>query len=120
MIKATILDMEAITEAQETMKAKFPTMVQYFIEDTEAYISNIKDGIDNAKAEKIISPAHTLKSSSRQMGATHISNIARKIEMMAREQSNNGKNDMAAFAPEISALETAFDETKEAFKQLGA
>ena len=41
------------------MKAKFPTMVQYFLEDAETYISTIREGVMAANVEKIVSPAHT-------------------------------------------------------------
>jgi len=115
-----ILDMTAIAEAKAMMKAKFPTMVQYFLEDSESYIASIREGIAAVSAEKIVSPAHTLKSSARQMGAMRVSEIAKDMEALAREQSSAGNNDMQAFAAMLPKLETAFAETKEAFKQQAA
>lgn len=115
-----ILDMTAINEAKSTMKAKFPTMVQYFLEDAETYIGTIREGISLASAEKIVSPAHTLKSSSRQMGAQRMSDIAKDMEALAREQSGSGKNDMPPFAEMLVKLEAAFAETKTAYQQHAA
>ncbi|MEQ1704610.1 MAG: Hpt domain-containing protein [Rickettsiales bacterium] len=112
-----LLDMIAIAEVKAMMKAKFPTMVEYFLEDSESYITSIREGIAASNAEKIVSPAHTLKSSAQQMGAIRVSEIAKEMEVLAREQSSSGNNDMQAFAAMLSKLETAFAETKEAFKQ---
>ncbi len=120
MTDAAILDMTAIAEAKATMKAKFPTMVQYFLEDAETYIGNVREGISLVSAEKIVSPAHTLKSSSRQMGAMRMSDIAKEMEALAREQSSSGKNDMPPFTEMLVKLEKAFAETREAFKQQAA
>lgn len=120
MTDAVILDMAAIAEAKATMKAKFPTMVQYFLEDSESYIAAIKEGIAAASAEKIVSPAHTLKSSSRQMGALRVSEIAKSMEALAREQSAAGKNDMPPFSGLLLKLEAAFAETRTAYQQHAA
>ena len=119
MTNSTILDMEAIEEARAVMKDKFPTMVEYFMEDTEMYINSIKEGVANVSIEKIVSPAHTLKSSSRQMGATRVSEISKEIEALAREQSSGGENNMEVLAAMIVTLEGAFHATREAYKQLG-
>lgn len=116
----SILNMAAIHEAKETMKSKFPTMIEYFMEDTEMYINSIKDGMIASNAEEIIVPAHTLKSSSRQMGAAKMSDIAKEIEMLARAQAEKNNTDVASFGTIISRLESAFAETQEALKQIQA
>lgn len=117
MTDAAILDMIAFNEAKATMKAKFPTMVQYFIEDTETYIGAIREGIAVGIAEKIVSPAHTLKSSSRQMGAIHMSEIAKEMEALAREQSGAGESQMPPFSALLARLEAAFAETRDALRR---
>lgn len=113
----TIIDQTILAEAKETMKAKFPTIVAYFLEDSEVYIDNIKEGISAVNIEKIVSPAHTLKSSARQMGAILVSEIAKEIEHLAREQIGNGANDVQVFGELLPKLEAAFAETKDAFAQ---
>lgn len=115
-----ILDIRAIAEAKAMMKTKFPTMVEFFLEDAQMYIGNIRDAIATENALLIVSPAHTLKSSSKQMGAVLVSEIAKQIEANAREQSANDDNDMASFVKLLLELEEAFTETKEAFKQQAA
>lgn len=117
MTTSTILDMQAFQEAKDMMKAKFPIMLQYFLEDTETYIASIHEGLALVNASKIVSPAHTIKSSSKQMGAIAMSEIAKAMEMLAREQSDRNRNDMPPFVEMLSQLEAAFAETKAAFEQ---
>lgn len=120
MTDVVIIDLAAINEAKETMKAKFPTMVQYFMEDSESYIESIREGIAAVSSERIVSPAHTLKSSARQMGAIRMSEIAKLIEMIAREQADANQNNMAPFSELLTLLKTAFEDTKTAYQQHAA
>lgn len=114
MIEAPILDMAAVAEAKAMMKAKFPTMVQYYLEDAETYIGAIRDGIASASAANITLPAHTLKSSSRQMGAMRVSDIARTMETLARDLSDAAQADMRDFTELFVRLEAAFAATRTA------
>lgn len=109
-----LIDFNALAEAKEMMKAKFPTMVEYYLEDSVNYIALIHEGMKASNVERIISPAHTLKSSSRQMGAQRVSALAKEIEALARDQTSAGTHDIHAFAPLVSALEAAFNETRTA------
>ena len=112
-----ILDLAAVNVAKEMMKEKFPTMLEYFVEDSETYIASVRDSIAANSAEKIVSPAHTVKSSSRQMGATKMADIAKELEALARDQYSNSTNDMGPFTELLGKLERAFIETKDAFHQ---
>lgn len=99
-----IFDMRIVQEAKDTMKTKFPLMVEYFLEDSQIYVNDIKSG------KTVTEAAHTLKSSSRQMGAVKLSNIAREIE----EVSRGGGQPTVYLAP----LEEAYREVVEAFKNI--
>lgn len=114
MTQSELFDLNSLAEAKRTMKAKFGTMVQYFLEDSESYIIAIKEAITANNVEAIISPSHTLKSSSKQMGAERLSNISKEIEAMAREQTSAGKSDFTAFHAMVDELQTIFIETKSA------
>ncbi len=110
-----ILDQTIVEEARAMMKTKFPTMVQYFFEDAEMYLAGVREGIAEKNIEKIVSPAHTLKSSSRQMGALRLSDIAKETEHLARDQVNSG-GDIQVFVSLLAQLEQTLAETKAAFK----
>ena len=71
-----IINHEYLAEARSVMKDKFPTMIEYFLEDSATYINSIKDGLAANDAAQIAAPAHTIKSSAGQLGAEKISEIA--------------------------------------------
>ncbi len=88
----TILDEPALNEVKESMGEKFPTMVSFFLEDTAKYVNQIKDGLNNNDIKEVIKGSHTIKSSSKQMGAFRISAIAEEIETKGRyiDEKNEG------------------------------
>ncbi len=112
MTPCELFDFNALAEAKEMMKAKFGTMVKYYLEDSENYISAISAAVGAGNVEAIIAPSHTLKSSSMQMGALRLSSIAREMEAMARAQSSAGKPDIALYRPLFTQLEATFAETR--------
>ena len=114
MTDCELFDFNALAEAKETMQSKFGTMIEYFIEDSESYITAIRTAMAAGSIEGIISPSHTLKSSSRQMGALRVSNIAMEMEALSREMSSAGRRDVAPFQPLVEKLEAAFHETRQA------
>lgn len=79
------LDMEVVEEARETMKAKFPTMVSYYLEDSADYFAQIEKAFANREFTNGASPAHTLKSSSKFLGAMQVSEIAKRLEEASRQ-----------------------------------
>lgn len=113
-----ILDMAAIAEAKATMKDKFPKMIGYFLEDSVMYVTKVEEGFASGNAEAIVPPAHTLKSSARQMGAALLSSIAKDIELNAREIVK-GNGSLSQIAPRIPELKAALAQTQEAYKSVG-
>jgi HPt (histidine-containing phosphotransfer) domain-containing protein len=111
-----LLDVATMQETKSVMRDKFPKMVEYFLEDIGTYIDTISRAVAEGKMEAIIPPAHTAKSSSRQMGAMRMSAIAKAIELTAREAAD--ANAMPTIAGLLPALEDAYARTQEAFRQV--
>ncbi len=111
MSAVQLLDTDAINEARSMFRAKFPTMSGYYFEDAQGYLDNIRSAVSGQNVPAIVAPAHTLKSSSRQMGAARVSIIAKEIETAARE----GNNGPSWFADQLGVLEQAFAETQAAY-----
>jgi len=84
------MDMDMLNEVRSILKARWPEMVEGFLEDTEMYIENIKNGFANDDKMAVASSAHPLKSSSGSMGFTGLSEIAKKIEYDAKDAIENG------------------------------
>ena len=83
------LDQVAVVKAKSMMKRRFPTMIEYFLEDTQNYLEQIKQGLEEHDYKQLVVPSHTIKSSSRQMGAFTVSDLAREIEALARTEESS-------------------------------
>ena len=83
------LDDVAVVKAKSMMKRRFPTMIEYFLEDTQNYLEQIKEGLEAKDYSQLVVPSHTIKSSSRQMGAFAVSDLAREIESLARSEEGS-------------------------------
>jgi HPt (histidine-containing phosphotransfer) domain-containing protein len=110
MSAAQLLDPATIEEARAMFKAKFPTMAGYYLEDAAGYVDNIRQAVMSGNVQAIVTPAHTLKSSSRQMGAFGVSDIAKEIEAEARAGAA-----VDWFARQLTRLEEAFEQTRASY-----
>jgi len=111
------LDQEILSEARDMMKARFPDMVKFYLEDSASYLKAIRGGLDESDPQKIISSAHTIKSSSRQLGAILVSEIAKDIEAIAREIVNDDGGDMTVIAQKLEQLIRHFEQTEANLKK---
>ena len=101
-----ILDDKILLEAKSLMKDKFNLMVDYFVEDTGNYIADINSGFVDCHYDKIRGAAHTIKSSSRQLGALQLSELGKSIEELAKSESRDA---IEKILPDLNKI---FDETK--------
>ncbi len=88
-----ILNLNAVNEAKNLMKDRFHMMVKYFLEDTEMYMQEIEKGVRERKAQIALSPAHTIKSSAKQLGVERVSDTAKQLEFLCREMIENNNED---------------------------
>lgn len=98
-----VIDEDIITESKSLMGDKFSMVIEYFIEDTVGYISEIENAIKENDTSKAIAPAHTIKSSAKQLGVLRVFELAKNIEEFCRN-NNNSSN--------ISELEKFYTELK--------
>ncbi len=84
-----LYDPQVLNEVKSVMKARFSVVLQYFLEDSEGYVNTIKSAVANSNAAEIVLPAHTLKSSAKQMGAMLLSARAQRVEELARNASSD-------------------------------
>lgn len=108
-----LLDNAAIADAKAIMKDKYQIMIGYFLEDAETYLNLIKTGLNSNDMRAITMPSHTLKSSSRQMGAARLSMLAREVEEICLTGQNIEK-----IANLVPRMEAVFAETTQAFKEM--
>ena len=87
--EGTLVDADAVRRNMSVMRDRFPTTLQFYVEDAQECVETIRNG-SSAQIEVIVRAAHSLKSMSRQMGATAVSDIAKDMEarLRAAEQSH--------------------------------
>lgn len=111
-----ILDETLLEEARAVLKDKFDFLLGCYIEDVQTYIGEIQDAVTSRNIEALVRPAHTIKSTSKRMGAICLSNIAKQIELTAREAANGNTDrfwEDRALTEDIQRLSIVFEQTRE-------
>jgi HPt (histidine-containing phosphotransfer) domain-containing protein len=111
-----MLDTAAFEAAKDMMKQKFEKIIGYYLEDVQAYIEAIKEGLDKKDPAMIMPAAHTIKSSSRQIGAFALANYTANIEEKARNELQ-AANDFSKLAESCQDLEIMFTATEQEIKK---
>jgi HPt (histidine-containing phosphotransfer) domain-containing protein len=111
MTDAPVLDISVFAEARDAMRDRFGKVISFYLEDTTSYIEKIRSGLGTQNAEAIVPPAHTIKSSSRQLGAIRLSELAKDIELTCRDIVK-GNGSLESIPAKFEQLEAAFDETR--------
>ena len=92
----TALDTAIIGDLLDTMGGEFGDLVRIYLEDAPERVRELESAAGTADAAAQIAPAHTLKSSSANIGATALSELARGIEHAARAGIATGPAELAA------------------------
>ena len=104
---ATVLDEGVVNAARASLKDKFSMMVEFYLEDAADHIAQIQAGLADDDPRKVVAPAHTLKSSSRQIGATQVGEIAAWLEEAVRT-AEGSRSDVAPLSARAAELSQAF------------
>lgn len=104
------INLAALDETRQLLGDKLPLVIGFFLEDGEAYLKTIGSALLAQDMPNVITPAHTLKSSSLQMGVTELSDLARQLESMARTPPA-GQND------NLAAMQALYKRMRQAFEQ---
>lgn len=104
---ATALDEGVVNAARASLKDKFSMMVEFYLEDAADHIAQIQAGLADDDPQEVVAPAHTLKSSSRQIGATQVGEIAAWLEEAART-AEGSHSDVAPLSARAAELSQAF------------
>jgi HPt (histidine-containing phosphotransfer) domain-containing protein len=103
------LDFDVYERARDFIGAKFDALVQVFLEDARAHIEMLKRNAENdLPAEQSALPAHTLKSTSGQLGLKQISALAYEMERASNELARQKKGS-AALAERARLVEKLFN-----------
>jgi signal transduction histidine kinase/CheY-like chemotaxis protein/HPt (histidine-containing phosphotransfer) domain-containing protein len=82
--RMTTLDAVIISDLLDTMGGEFGDLVRVYLEDAPQRLRELETAAETGDAAAQITPSHTLKSSSANIGAMALSDLARAIEHAAR------------------------------------
>ena len=66
------------------MGSDYQSLIRIYLEDSPKLIGQIQSALEKRDCQALVAPAHTLKSSSANLGAMALSDLAKTIERSAR------------------------------------
>lgn len=109
-----LLDRQTLDDARQLMCGKFNMFVKIFLEDALFHIDTLKRiALLDRPADEAILPTHSLKSTSKQIGALQMSHMAERMEQRASQLAKSGAN-AAALMPAAVQLERIYGELRNA------
>ena len=106
----SVLNARVVEDLREIMGGEFLTLVRVFLEDAPGAIRRLQAAADNNDLAALVAPAHTLKSTSANLGALDLSEHARVIETGAR------KRDLTEAGPKVTELTREFQRVEAALR----
>ncbi len=82
-----ILDVSMLEELKELLGVSWQEFVQSYIDDSKHYIEQLGLAVERGDQSRIATVAHPLKSSSAQIGATHLVSLCKELEEQARTET---------------------------------
>ena len=84
------LDQIILEDLRDVMEDEYATLIETYVNDSIARLQSIKGAVESGVADKIRETAHTLKGSSSNIGAVHLSELCKKLEDMGRNDQTEG------------------------------
>ena len=107
------IDEAVVRDLLDVMGDDFGGLVQVFLEDAPRLIGSLRSAALRGDIDTFGATAHSLKSSSANLGARRLAELARDAEQATRE---GREIDLGANA---QAIEEAFEHAREAYRALG-
>jgi signal transduction histidine kinase/CheY-like chemotaxis protein/HPt (histidine-containing phosphotransfer) domain-containing protein len=105
---APVLNREIVDDLREIMGEEFVALVRVFLEDAPGALQKLQQAVDSNDVDALVAPAHSLKSTSANLGALALSDIARTIEHGARQRNlADPRAEVAALGREFHRVEAA-------------
>ena len=111
---ATVIDRSILADLREVMEDDFPRVLSSYLQNAPLQVQRLEQAARAGDIDAMVRPAHSLKSSSANVGALQVSELAKEIELAARESRRTAA---VAALPE---LRDAFDEVVAELEPLAA
>jgi two-component system, sensor histidine kinase and response regulator len=105
-----LMTLEAIVKLENGSKKFLKKIVSIYFRDTPNHIFEIEKGIQEKNTDKILQAAHSLKSTSANIGALTLSDICQELESNARLKMIDGAaSQLARIKSEYAGVVTALN-----------
>ena len=79
-----VLDTDVVRDLLDVMGDEFTDLVRVYLEDTAKAVAALEQAASRGDIEGLIAPSHSLKSTSANLGALSLSELAKRLEHGAR------------------------------------
>ena len=108
------LDYDLVHELASLLEEDFPILVNTFIENSNQLLTKMPLSLDEGDIKTFIRDVHSLKGSSRNLGAERLANLCLNYEILA----NHGKID--CIDREFTEIKTELDNVSETLTNYSA
>jgi len=110
--KGPPINQEIVDDLRDIMGAEFASLVRVFLEDAPRSLERLQAAAANNDIDALVGPAHSLKSTSANLGAMELSAMAKYIEHGARQKT------LSEAAARVAALRQEFVRVDQALRAL--
>ena len=102
------VDRHALVELRENLGGAFTKMIDFYLEDTPGHLDAIKEAIVADDSNRLQDRAHSVKGSSRNLGANQLADLCKHLEDIGRARSTEGaETHIAAVFAEFGRVRAA-------------
>ncbi|GGE11776.1 hypothetical protein GCM10011390_33610 [Aureimonas endophytica] len=101
--KVPLVDAVLFQQTRAAM-TKFEALVSFYKTDTELYLRTIREALATGRIEETVLPAHTIKSSSRILGALGLALLAEEFEKRVLAEGKASMDELNALAMHMERL----------------
>jgi signal transduction histidine kinase/CheY-like chemotaxis protein/HPt (histidine-containing phosphotransfer) domain-containing protein len=103
-----VLDQKVLTDLREVVEEEFGTILRGFIDHAPVLQADLDAGLEAGDVAALVRPAHSLKSSSANVGALRLSELSRTVEHAARQgDMENAAQGVVAIRSELPRVVAA-------------
>jgi HPt (histidine-containing phosphotransfer) domain-containing protein len=103
-----VIDVKVLKTLEQEVGAEYlPDIIDSYLSEAPALVDEITTAVALGDCEPVTRGAHPLKSSSANLGAMVLSELARKLELAGRE------HDLEKIRQEVVPLSDLFEQTRE-------
>jgi HPt (histidine-containing phosphotransfer) domain-containing protein len=105
------MNMEKMATDLGLDSGEFYELVEVFVETTTSDLAKLESAISARKATQVVEAAHSIKGAAGSLGFEDAQNLAKKIEMNARENILDGSlEDAVTIKKTLKAISQALEE----------